>query len=532
MEIRKIRTQLLWSVVLAMLACLWLGWFWHRWIWWALLVLVPLVGLGIRDYLQLRHSLLRNYPLVGRLRYLIEGTGAEMRQYIVESNTDGRPFDRDRRSLVYQRAKNVEDKKPFGTERNVYDETYGWLAHSMSPRPVDPDPVENFRVRVGGPDCRQPYDCSIYNISAMSFGSLSANAIEALNIGAANGRFAHNTGEGGISKYHKSGGDLIWQIGTGYFGCRGDGGRFDPGLFERESRHDAVKMIEIKISQGAKPGHGGILPGHKVSGEIARARKIPVGEDCVSPAFHTAFSTPLELCRFIGRLRELSGGKPVGFKLCMGRLDEYFGVCKAMVETGVTPDFITVDGCEGGTGAAPIEFSDHIGMPLREALVIVHNSLVGIGMRDRVRVMASGKIVTAFDMAAACALGADTCNSARGFMFALGCIQAQACHTNECPVGIATQDPKLARGLVAYLKSERIHNFHRNTVEAFAEVIAAAGLSRPEEVVPGMIFQRISPTEIKSFSKLYSHMDPGQLLTGGPGGMLQPLWDRSSAERF
>ncbi len=533
MEIRKIRMQVLFGMLALTAVCIVLGVFWRTWVLWGLVFLVPSVIWGLVDLTQKQHSLLRNYPLIGRLRYIIEGTGAEMRQYIVESNSEGRPFDRERRSLIYQRSKNVEDKKPFGTEKNVYDESYGWLTHSMCPKPVDPDPVSNFRVVVGGPDCRHPYNSSIYNISAMSFGSLSAVAIQALNQGAGKGRFAHNTGEGGFSRYHREGGDVIWQIGTGYFGCRADDGTFDPDRFASEASHDAVKMIEIKISQGAKPGHGGILPGHKVTAEISAARKIPIGQECVSPAYHTAFSTPRGLCEFVARVRELSGGKPVGFKLCIGRLDEFFGVCKAMVETGITPDFITVDGCEGGTGAAPIEFSDNVGMPLKEGIVTVHNSLVGTGLRERVRIMASGKIVTAFDMVAACALGADICNSARGFMFALGCIQAQACHTNECPVGVTTQDPRLTRGLVVPLKSERVYNFHRNTVKAFAEVIAAAGLTQPDQIEPRMIFQRTSPTDIRSFETLYSRMEDGQLLNGGsPGELLQPHWDAASPDRF
>jgi glutamate synthase domain-containing protein 2 len=524
--------QVLYSVAALTVACLALG-FWYAWIWWGLVLLGPLAAAGLRDLLQKNHSLLRNYPLIGRLRYLIEGTGAEFRQYIVESNTEGRPFNRDTRSLIYQRSKNVVDKKAFGTEKDVYAETYGWLAHSMVPKPVDPDPVANFRVDVGGPDCLQPYSCSVYNISAMSFGSLSKNAIRALNLGAKKGHFAHNTGEGGFSRHHREGGDIIWQIGTGYFGCRKADGSFDADLFSTQASEAAVKMIEIKLSQGAKPGHGGILPGHKVTPEIAAARKVPVGQECISPAYHTAFSTPTGLCEFVGRLRELSQGKPVGFKLCVGRPEEFFAVCKAMLETGITPDFITVDGCEGGTGAAPIEFCDNIGMPVKEGLTFVNNALIGVGLRDRIRLIASGKIVTAFHMAAAYALGADICNSARGYMFALGCIQAQLCHTNECPVGVATQDPKLVRGLVTEPKSDRVRSFHRNTLHAFAEVIAAAGLTRPDQVVPGMMYQRTSPTDIRSFEDLYERVEPRDLLGDNPDlGRLQPYWDAARADTF
>jgi len=531
LELRQIRTQVFYGVVGLAAACFALG-FWRGWVWWAMVLLGPLVLVGIWDLTQTRHSLLRNYPLVGHLRFLIEGTGAELRQYIVESNTEGRPFNRDTRSLMYQRAKNLEDKKPFGTELDLYAETYGWLAHSMAPKAVDPEPVANFRVEVGGPDCAHPYSASTLNISAMSFGSLSAHAIRALNLGASKGDFAHNTGEGGFSPYHREGGDVIWQIGTGYFGCRGADGGFDEALFSDQAAHDAIRMIEIKISQGAKPGHGGILPGHKVTPEIAAARRIAVGRECVSPPYHRAFSTPLELCGFVGRLRELSGGKPVGFKLCIGRPEEFFGVIKAILETEIAPDYIAVDGAEGGTGAAPIEFSDHIGMPVKESISFVRNALVGAGLRDTVRIAAAGKLVTAFDISLAHALGADFCCSARGFMFALGCIQAQACHTNGCPVGVATQDDRLQRALVVDDKAERVLHFHKNTVHAVAEVIAAAGLSHPRDLKPRMLFQRISPTDIRSLDALYDRFKPGQLLDGDAGEMMQGYWDAGSPERF
>ena len=531
LELREIRMHVFYTVVGATVACMALG-CWHRWAWWALLLLAPLVLVGIWDLTQTRHSLLRNYPLVGHLRFLIEGTGAELRQYIVESNTEGRPFNRDTRSLMYQRAKNVVDKKPFGTELDLYAETYGWLAHSMAPKAVDPDPVAHFRVEVGGPDCGRPYSASVFNVSAMSFGSLSSPAIRALNRGAKRGGFAHNTGEGGFSAHHREGGDIIWQIGTGYFGCRAADGGFDEGLFSEQAAHDAVKMIEIKLSQGAKPGHGGILPGHKVTPEIAAARRIPAGRECVSPPFHRAFSTPLELCGFIGRLRELSDGKPVGIKLCLGRPEEFFGFIKAVLETRIAPDYIAVDGAEGGTGAAPIEFSDHIGTPAKDGLRFVRNVLVGAGLREEIRIAAAGKLVTAYELSLAHALGADFCYSARGFMFALGCIQAQACHTNRCPVGVATQDGWLQRALVVEDKAERVYHFHKNTVEAVAEVIAAAGLAHPGELRPRMLFQRASPTKVRSLAVLYDRFEPGQLLDGDAGETLQAYWDVSSAERF
>ena len=531
-EIRRLRTQLFWAIVAASVACAAAGLRWPAWRW-PLVVLLPLTALGIWDLTQRRHSLLRNYPLIGHLRFLIEGTGAELRQYIVESNTEGRPFNRDQRSLVYQRAKNVIDKKPFGTELDVYDQHYAWLAHSMAPRPVVENPTEAFRLRVGGPQCRLPYDASIYNISAMSFGALSAAAIRALNAGARKGRFAHNTGEGGLSRHHaEPGGDLIWQIGTGYFGCRRQDGCFDPDLFAEQARGENVRMIEIKISQGAKPGHGGILPGCKVTPEIAAARRLPPWQTVVSPPYHREFDTPVGLLEFVARLRELSGGKPTGFKLCVGRPEEFLGVCKAIVETGILPDFVTVDGTEGGTGAAPIEFSNHVGMPLKDGVIFVHNALVGIGVRDKVRVIASGKLISAFDIACALALGADLCNSARGFMFALGCIQAQTCHTNECPVGVATQDRRLQRALDVADKSERVYRFHRNTVHALAEVVAAIGLEHPNELRPEHVYQRVSPTQVHHYGELYQHLRPGELLAGGVAGEIGRCWQHASATSF
>ncbi len=447
-----------------------------------------LTGLGVYDLIQKRHSVLRNYPVVGHMRFLFEGIRPEIRQYLIESDQDEEPFSRDERSIVYQRAKNVEDARPFGTRMRVYDLGYQWLTHSIRPRHIADT---NFRLLIGGPDCTKPYSASLYNISAMSFGSLSANAIEALNRGAAAGGFAHDTGEGGISRYHRvGGGDLIWELGSGYFGCRTPEGGFDPDAFAKVSADPQVKMIEIKLSQGAKPGHGGMLPASKISPEIAEARGVPMGVDCISPASHSAFSTPLEMMEFIRELRQLSDGKPIGFKLCIGHRREFMCIVKAMLKTGVTPDFIVVDGKEGGTGAAPLEFANHMGMPLVEGLTFVHNTLRGAGLRDRIKIGASGKLVTAFDIAKALALGADWANSARGFMFSIGCIQAQACHTNCCPVGVATQDPIRQRALVVPDKATRVANFHRNTLKALGEMTGAAGLDSPWGFLPHHLMVR------------------------------------------
>ena len=400
----------------------------------------------------------------------------------MENDTDGRPFDRDTRSVIYERAKNVGDKKPFGTEHDVYDAGYSWMNHSIAPRPMVADPENDLRVTIGGEQCSQPYAASVLNISAMSFGALGEAAVRAMNQGAKAGGFAHDTGEGGLSKYHKeAGGDLIWQIGTGYFGCRDANGDFDPEAFRANATLPQVKMIEIKVSQGAKPGHGGILPAAKVTAEIAEARMVPQGKDVFSPTYHKAFSTPLEMTAFIAQLRELSGGKPVGFKICIGDPREFMAIVKAMLQTGIYADFIVVDGGEGGTGAAPLEFSDSLGAPLNEGLIVVQNTLVGAGIRDRIKIGASGKMVTASAMARSMALGADWCNSARAFMFAVGCIQSQRCHTNKCPVGVTTQDPKLQRALNVPDKAERVHNYHRNTVHALAEMIAAMGLDHTSE---------------------------------------------------
>jgi glutamate synthase domain-containing protein 2 len=530
--IQSIRVWLLVTVLVTAVALIGLG-FLHPFFWWLELLFVPLALIGIRDYFQTHHSILRNYPLAGRLRFLLEDMGPELHQYLVEDNTDGRPFDRDTRSLMYQRAKNVGDKKPFGTEHDVYAMGYTWMAHSIAPRPMIEDAQHNMRITIGGAQCTAPYSSSVLNISAMSFGALGGAAVQAMNKGAATGGFAHDTGEGGISKYHRMhDGDLIWQIGTGYFGCRTADGNFDPELFTKNATGDQVKMIEIKVSQGAKPGHGGILPGAKVTEEIAEARLVPPGQDVFSPTYHKAFSTPLEMTAFIAQLRELSGGKPVGFKICIGDPREFMAIVKAMIESDTYADFIVVDGGEGGTGAAPLEFSDSLGMPLLEGLMLVQNVLVGAGIRDRFKIGASGKMVSASAIAQSMALGADWCNTARGFMFAVGCIQSQRCHTNKCPVGVTTQDAKLQRALVVPDKAERVANFHKNTVHALAEMVAAMGLDHTSELQPHQVYRRINENLVQTFDEMYLFFADRALVDGTAAERFQHMWDQSSAQSF
>lgn len=477
--------------------------------WWPTLFLLLSI-VGLYDLQQSHHAILRNYPIIGHLRFMLEYIRPEIRQYFLESETEASPFSRAQRTLVYTRAKGETDKRPFGTQLDVRAIGYEWINHSIAPTKLT---SHDFRTKVGGKDCTQPYDISLFNVSAMSFGALSANAIQALNQGAKLGGFAHDTGEGSISRHHRThGGDLIWEIGSGYFGCRDASGHFSPERFVENVSSPQVKMVEIKLSQGAKPGHGGVLPGPKVTEEIAEARGVMVGQDCVSPATHSSFSTPLELMAFIQQLRTLSGGKPVGIKLCIGHPWEWFAIVKGMLESGIQPDFIVVDGAEGGTGAAPLEFSDHMGMPLQEALRLVHNTLVGTGLRDTIRVGASGKIVSAFDMARTLALGADWCNSARGFMFALGCIQAQTCHTGNCPTGVTTQDPKRQLALVVPSKAERVHNFHAHTLEALQELMEASGLQTPHDFTPRHIMRRVSETQTLHLSELVDTIAPDALL--------------------
>jgi len=481
---------------------------------WALLFLF-LACLGFRDIRQSRHSVLRNYPVIGHVRFLLEFVRPEIRQYFIESDREAAPFSRQQRSLVYQRSKGQQDKRPFGTQLDVHAHGYEWINHSIAPTVV---PSHDFRVTVGGVLCTQPYSVSVFNISAMSFGALSANAILALNQGARRGGFAHDTGEGSISVHHRvHGGDLVWEIGSGYFGCRNDDGSFNAEKFAENARDPQVKMIELKLSQGAKPGHGGVLPGAKVTAEIAAARGVPVGVDCISPARHSAFDTPVEMLRFIARLRELSGGKPTGFKLCIGHPWEWFALAKAMMETQLLPDFIVIDGAEGGTGAAPLEFTDHVGAPLQEGLLLVHNTLVGLHLRDRIKLGAAGKVISAFDIARLMAIGADWCNAARGFMFALGCIQAQACHTGHCPTGVTTQDPQRQKALVVPTKAERVWRFHANTLEALKELVQAAGLQHPNQITARHIVRRTAEQEVRLLINLLPFVPPGSLLAAMRG---------------
>ena len=500
--------------------------------WLVFLACAALTVVGVRDLRQTHSAVRRNYPVIGNLRFMLEKIRPEIRQYFLESDTDATPFSRSQRSLAYQRAKGQIDKRPFGTQLDVSAEGYEWINHAMVPTHVD---THDFRLVIGGPQCTQPYDASVFNISAMSFGALSANAIQALNAGAHRGRFAHDTGEGSISVWHRvHGGDLIWEIGSGYFGCRNDDGSFNADKFKANAADPQVKMIELKLSQGAKPGHGGVLPGPKVSAEIAAARGVPEGVDCISPSAHSAFSTPLEMVHFIARLRELSGGKPVGFKFCVGHPWEWFALVKAMLATGITPDFIVVDGAEGGTGAAPLEFTDHVGAPLQEGLRLVHNTLVGVNLRDRVKLGCAGKVISAFDIARAFALGADWCNSARGFMFALGCIQAQACHTGHCPTGVTTQDPVRQQALVVPDKATRVHNFHQNTLKALQELVQAAGLRHPSEITAHHIVRRVNENEVKLLANLLPTVPSGALLqgTGGLHNVFQYYWDAAQADSF
>jgi len=497
---------------------------------WPFVIAAALALLGTYDLVQTRHSISRNYPIAAHIRFLLEEIRPEIRQYFLESDLDGMPFNRTERSLVYQRAKGQLDKRPFGTELDVNAQEFEWLNHSIAPKEPAREP---FRIVIGGAECRQPYSASIFNISAMSFGALSANAIRALNKGARLGNFAHDTGEGGYSPYHReNGGDIIWEIGSGYFGCRHPDGSFWPERFAEQAANDQIKMLEIKLSQGAKPGHGGVLPGAKVSPEIAATRGVAVGVDCVSPARHSAFSTPLELTHFIAELRELGQGKPVGFKLCIGHPWEFLGICKAMLASDIYPDFIVIDGAEGGTGAAPLEFTDHVGMPLRDGLLFAHNALVGLNIRDRIKLGASGKVTTAFDIVRLMALGADWCNAARGFMFALGCLQSQSCHTDRCPTGVATQDQARQRALVVPDKAERVFHFHRSTLTALAELIAASGLEHPQDIRPLHIAKRLNAGEVSNYAELYRFLKPGELLAGTDDPRFQQAWALARADSF
>ncbi|MFB0833793.1 FMN-binding glutamate synthase family protein [Arthrobacter halodurans] len=498
--------------------------------WWVLAAAVLLVlGLGVHDVLQTRHAILRNFPVLGHLRYLLESIRPEIQQYFIERNYDGRPFDRDTRSLVYARAKGADSHKAFGTERDVNELGYEYLLHSTVP--VAP-PSSPHRVRIGGPDCARPYDASLLNISSMSFGSLSKNAVLAMNKGAALGGFLQETGEGGLTRHHlEHGADLFWEIGSGYFGCRDDAGRFDPESFAAKAAHPNVKGITIKLSQGAKPGLGGVLPAAKVTEEIAEARGVPQGVDCVSPASHSAFRTPRELMVFVRTLRELSGGKPIGYKFCVGSRTDVLAMCKAMMETGVTPDYIIVDGSEGGTGAAPLEYEDHVGTPLTEGLMLVHNALVGCGLRERIKLGAAGKVATGSDIVKRLIQGADFTMSARAMMMATGCIQAQKCHTNECPVGVATQDARLMRALDVEDKGNRVHNYHKLTVREAEQIMASLGVADPGRLNQRMLRRRVDHLTTRSYASLYHWLRPGELLMDPPRGWRLD-WEESDADHF
>lgn len=523
------KRTIVYAILLLLVVIALAGWYWRPFFW-AFLVLAPIGLVAAWDLFQQRHTLLRNYPIFGRIRYILEDFRHQIRQYFIEGDREEVPFSRVQRNIVYQRAKGADDSIPFGKLINVYEPGYEWLEHSMAPcEPVEDEP----RLTVGNGQCERPYSASRFNISAMSFGSLSSNAILALNMGAKMGGFYHDTGEGGISDYHREhGGDLVWEIGTGYFGCRTRDGRFDPELFEAAATQAQVKMIELKLSQGAKPGGGGLLPGRKVSPEIAEARWIPVGQDCHSPAAHPEFATPVEMLEFLQRLRELSAGKPVGFKLCIGRRHEFLAVCKAMEKTGIVPDFVTVDGSEGGTGAAPPELTQSLGLGLRDGLIFVHNALVGSGLRDDVKVICAGKVVTGFDMAAKIAMGADICNSARGMMFALGCIQARVCNKNICPTGITTQDPWRVHGLSVADKAPRVANYHSQTIRHFLMVLAACGMRRAEELQPDLLWRRVSQTESRNYRELYDYLEPGELTAGTDRPDWRRWWEQVRADSF
>lgn len=498
---------------------------------WLIIIGLVGVGVGIYDITQDHHAVLRNYPISGHIRYLLETFRPELRQYLIEDDQVAVPFSRQQRALAYQRAKDVSDTNAFGTLEDLYQSGKEWFLQSAVAHPLK---ETNFRINVGGERCQQPYSISVFNISAMSFGSLSAAAIEALNQGAKLGGFAHDTGEGAISPYHKKhGGDLIWELGTGYFGCRDENGNFSPEKFAERSRIEQVKMVEIKLSQGAKPGKGGVLPKEKITAEIAETRDVPMDVDCVSPASHTAFSTPREMVRFWQQLRELSGGKPVGFKLCVGQPWQFMAIVKAMIEENNYPDFIVIDGAEGGTGAAPVEFMDNVGMPLLDGFLLVHNTLVGAGIRDKIKLGVSGKIISAFDIARMLALGADWCNSARGFMFAVGCIQSRACHTNKCPTGVATQDPYRQRALDIPDKSQRVYNFHKNTLKSLASIVGAVGLNHPKDLHAYHIARRLENGQIKLLSKFYYFMETQQLLTlSAKADIFNQMWVMANPDSF
>ncbi|WP_171235063.1 FMN-binding glutamate synthase family protein [Ruegeria sp. HKCCA6837] len=505
------------------------GWFWTPALW-LLVIVLPYIAIGAYDLMTTKHNVLNNYPVLGHFRYMLEFVSPEIRQYFVETNESGRPFNRITRSLVYARAKGQQDTQAFGTQYDITQVGYHRTNHSLVPKEVE---ESEKRVTLGGPQCSKPYDASRLNVSAMSFGALSHTAIRALNGGAKDGGFAHNTGEGGISPHHLAeGGDLIWQIGTGYFGCRTPEGGFDKDKFAEKAQKDVVKAIEIKLSQGAKPAHGGVLPAVKVDEEIAEIRGVEPHKDVISPPAHAAFETPAGLMEFVQHLREMSDGKPVGFKLCIGKRSEFMSICKAMLDTGILPDFITVDGAEGGTGAAPVEYSNRLGMPLNEGLIFVDNCLRGIGVRDKVRVICSGKVATGYDMIEKLALGADMCNSARAMLFAVGCIQSLHCNTNRCPTGIATQDQERAKAVNVPQKRQRVHRYHDATMESFREILGAMGYEKVTDLHPSDILRRSTDEKEFTYADLYERLPEGGLLSDSVPAGFASDWERASAQRF
>lgn len=498
------------SLAISVVLTIYISWYWVILFTFCFVLFI----LGSIDMIQNRHTIKKTYPLVGRFRYLFEELRPKMYQYFIESDTDGKPIHRVDRSTIYQRSKKQLETIPFGTQLDLYDEGYEWMCHSVSPKAFE-TLAQDPRVTVGNKDCKQPYSASILNISAMSYGSLSSKAVESFNGGAKIGNFAHNTGEGGISPYHlKYGGDLIWQVGTGYFGCRDEEGNFNPELFAEKTKIPNVKMIELKISQGAKPGHGGILPASKNSEEIAKIRHVKPHVKIASPVFHSAFDNPSEMVQFIGKLRELSDGKPIGFKLCIGHKSEFISICQAMVKHNIFPDFITVDGGEGGTGAAPPEFSNYLGAPMLDGLAFVNNILNGLDIKKHIKIFASGKITSAFHIARAMALGADACYSARGMMMSIGCIQSLLCNTNRCPTGITTHDPKLTKGLNVEDKKVRCANYHEGAIKAFVEMLGASGLDDMKNITRSHIYRRVSLNEMLTYEEIFPSIKVGSLLSG------------------
>ena len=522
--------RLMWIIVLLTAAFIAFSFFELRHLLFGLIVLVLLIFLGIYDTLQTKHAVLRNFPVIGHFRYILEFIRPEIQQYFIASDQSERPFSREIRNLVYQRAKGVRDTTSFGTQHDIDRPGYTYARHSLRPAIFDKN---ELRIRIGSDQCNQPYVASRLNISGMSYGALSKNAVIALNTGAKLGNFAHNTGEGGLTPYHLAGGgDIIMQLGTAYFGCRTASGMLDEALFIEKAHLPTVKMIEIKLSQGAKPSHGGVLPAAKITEEIAKIRHIPLNQDCVSPPIHPEFSTPEGLLHFVARLRKLSDGKPIGLKLCLGVRSEFLSICKAMLKTGIVPDYISIDGAEGGTGAAPVEFVNNIGEPLNDALIFIHNALVGVGLRDQIRLIASGKIATGLDMITKFALGADLCNSARAMMFALGCIQAMQCNANTCPTGVTTQNPFLYRGLVIKDKSVRVANFHKALLESCVDLAQAIGVAYLNDLAPHHIALRVAAAKTKTYAELYTHLTPRQLLGNEIPEFIAEDWQLASAERF